>query len=211
VKYNLEVRSIAQRSQSIAEKHDTFVRGVQHLPPPWKASQAVTAPDPGSALSGVLNASDLFAKGVRGNVVYQFRRPFRDEGSEDDWIDLSFNPAKIDYDTLISEVFLGYAAAFDAYYADISDDEFIYMDFDRMKEARIDKRHSLYRLAPVSYMRRDFCKRALGLSPAQVAARLQGEAEVAREALDGVFVVLKSLVLATEEMDAICWKAKSRL
>jgi hypothetical protein len=211
VKYNFEVRSIAQESQSIAEKHAAFVHGVQHLPPPWKASQTVAAPDLGSALSGILKVSDLLAKGLRGRVVYQFRRPFRDEGSQDDWIDISFNPARIDYDTLVGQIFLDYAAAFDAYYAEIANDEFIYMDFDRISEARINKRHGLYRVAPVSYMRRDFCQRALGLSPTQVVARLKGEVEVAREALDGVFVVLTSRVVGTEEMDAICWKARSRL
>jgi hypothetical protein len=171
----------------------------------------VAAPAPGSALSATLKASDLLGKGPRGGVVYQFRRPFRDEASQDDWIDISFNPARIDYDALIGQVFLDYAAAFDAYYADISDDEFIYMDFDRQKEIGRDKRHGLFRLSPITYMRQDFCRRALGLSPAQVVERLKGGVEVAREALDGVFIVLTSQVLATEQMDTICWEAKSRL
>lgn len=211
MKYNLEVRSIARQSESIAEKHDAFVERNQHLPAPWKPSETVAAPAPGSALSAILKASDLLGKGLRGQVVYQFRRPFRDEASQDDWIDVSFNPAKIDYDALIGRVFLDYAAAFDAYYADISDDEFIYMDFDQVKAAGIDKRHGLYRLSPISFMRRDFCRRALGLSPTQVVERLKGGVEVAREVLDGVFIVLTSQVLATEQMDAICREARSRL
>jgi hypothetical protein len=211
MKYNFEVRSIAREAQSIVEKHDIFVRHTQHLPSPWKTSLDRAAPEPGAALSGALKVSDLFGKGLAGRVVYQFRRPFRDDSSQDDWIDVSFNPAKIDYRQLIDQVFLDCAAAFDAYYADIADDEFIYMDFDRLRELGIDRRQGLYRLPPVSYLRLDFCQQALGLSPAGIVERLQGKVEVVREALDGVFIVLTSEILPTDEMDAACWRVKNLL
>jgi hypothetical protein len=211
MKYNFEVRSIARQTQSIVEKHDSFVRGAQHLPLPWQPSADRAAPEPGAALSGILKVSELLGKGLGGQVVYQFRRPFRDEASQDDWIDISFNPARIDYRQLVDQTFLDYAAAFDAYYADIADDEFIYMDFDRVRELGIDKRQSLYRLSPVSYLRRDFCQQALGMSPARIVERLQGKIEVARETLDGVFLVLTSGILPADEMDTICWRAKNWL
>ncbi|WP_395684136.1 hypothetical protein [Dokdonella sp.] len=104
-----------------------------------------------------------------------------------------------------------YVEAFGGYYAEISDDEFIFIDHERRRQLGIDKRSAIYRLPPVCYMHKNLCLQALEVSPAEVVKRLRGKVEDVKETLDGVFVVLTSKVLPTAEMDAICWQAKSYL
>lgn len=103
-----------------------------------------------------------------------------------------------------------YIEAFDGYYAEMTDQEFLHLDWDRMPPG-FDARHHLFRLPPVSFMRKDFCARALGLSPSEVVERLHRHVAIAREQLDGVVTVLTYDVLATDEMDRLCWQAKEYL
>ena len=209
MKYNLEIRAIARQEQSIEDKHQSFLGALDGLPTPWGLVQPVPAPDPGSGLSASLKVAKLLGKGLRGDLVYQFRRPFRDEASQDDYINVTFDPERIDYKQLVANIFLRYVSAFGGYYADISDDEFIFMDYDKRRELRIDKRHNIYRISPVSYLSKELCLKALGLTPDQVVERLQGKVEAVRTALDGVLIVLTSKALPTAEMDEICWKVRN--
>jgi len=114
-------------------------------------------------------------------------------------------------DSTLVSIFFKYVFASDAYYADISDDEFIYMSFDKRRELRIDLRRSIYRISPVIYWREDLYYNAFGLSAAQIVERLSGKVEFVEEALHGVFIILTPEVLPTAEMDALCWKAKNYL
>jgi len=209
MKYNLEIRAIARQEQSIEEKHQFFLGGLDSLPPPWGLVQQLPAPDPGGGLSASLKVAKLLGKGLRGDLVYQFRRPFRDDASQDDFINIVFDPEKVDYQQLVATIFLRYVSAFGGYYAEISDDEFIFMDYDKRRELRSDKRHGIYRIPPVSYLSQNLCLKSLGLTPNQVVERLQGKVEDVRTALDGVLIVLTSKALPTAEMDEICWKVKS--
>jgi len=211
MKYNIEVRAVALQEQSIEEKHARFLGRIEGLDAPWAPNKIVDAPDPGTGLVAVLRASKVFGKGVSGNLVYQFRRKFDDDASEDDYLDISFNPQKVPYNELIYSAFLKYVHAFDAYTANISDDEFIYMDFDKQRELGIGDRDGIYRVCPVNYWSKSLCHKAFKLSPSQIVQRLEGHVEIAEETLGGVFVVLTSEILSTSDMDIICWRAKDRL
>lgn len=211
MKYNLEIRAVALQSQSIEEKHNAFLSGLVGIPAPWGIDQVRPAPDPGSGLSATLKVAKLFGKGLRGDLVYQFRRPFRDDASQDDYLNMVFDPGKVNYQELVYTVLLRYVVAFGGYYAEISDDEFIFMDFDQRRQMGVDKRHAVYRIPPVCYLHRDLCIRALGMSPEKVVAQLKGKVEDVQEIHDGVFIVLTSKVLPTAEMDTLCWEAKSYL
>jgi hypothetical protein len=211
MKYNWEIRAVADQSQTIEDKHESFLNGLDGLPEPWAVSQRLPAPDPGGGLSGSLKVAKLLGKGLRGDLVYQFRRPFRDEASQDDYLNVVFNPTKINYKQLVSSVFLKYVGAFGGYYAEIADDEFIFMDYEARRQHGVDKRHGIYRLAPVAYIGQELCRRAFGITPEQVVDRLQGSVEEVRLALDGVFIVLTSEPLPAAQVDDLCWKAKALL
>ena len=148
-------------------------------------------------------------KGIGGQIRYMFRHKFRDEAFHDDKIMLSFNPHKIDYRGLIDVAMPRYVQAFDGYYAEMTDQTFLYLDFDN--PGNLDPRHNLFRVPPVSYMRSDFCTRALGLTPSLIVERMQAHVAVAREMLDGVILVLTYDALPTEEMDRLCLSARKRL
>jgi hypothetical protein len=212
MKYDFDIRAIALEDQSIEDKHNSFLQRLADLPQPWglaKSEQLVL--DCGSGLVAMLNATKVFGKGkgIGGYFMYNFRRVFTDSSTFDDKIMLSFNPAKINYRGLIDDALLPYIDAFEGYYAEILDQKFISPD---LKASRhLDSRHHLHRLQPVSYLRRDFCDRALKLTPAQIVSRLEGQVARIEEALDGVFIVLTYEPLPTEEMDKLCWEKKALL
>lgn len=211
LKYDLIVRSIAFESQSIEAKQSQFIERLTDLPPPWGPSSQCTAPDPGRDLSAIINWARLFGtgNGIGGNILYQFRRKFEDKATYDDKIMLSFNPRAIDFRDLIDVALPRYIEAFDGYFAEVTNQDFLYIDFDAMRG--IDRRHDFYRVQPISFMRVDFCDRVLKLTPRQIVERLSGKVAVARELLDGVMIVLTYDILPTEEMDRLCWKAKAEL
>lgn len=212
IKYDFEINSIAIESQTINQKHEGFLNRLSDLSDPWGIVTQCPAPDPGVYTIAMINWAHMFGtgKGIGGQILYKFRRKFEDEAFYDDSIMLSFNPRKIEYRGLIDVAMPRYVDAFDGYYAEMTDQEFLHMDWGK-RPPGFDKRHNLYRLPPVSYMRRDFCDRALGLTPRQIVQRLEGKVAVAREMLDGVIIVLTYEVLPTAEMDRLCWAAKAHL
>lgn len=211
MKYIFEVRAVASQSQSIREKHESLLAGLLGLPPPWGVVNDFPAPDPGGQLSAVVKAGKILGKGLRGEFVYQFRRQFRESAAHDDYLTLTFDPSKVGYKELVSSVFIKYVSVFDAYYAEILDDDFIFMDYDRRRELGVDKRNGIYRIAPVCYLDKRLCEAALGLQPAQIVQKLTGRVEVVRECLNGVFIVITSEILAATQMDGLCEKVKNVL
>lgn len=202
---------MALTNEPIERKHDRFLKGIANLPPPWGAASIVPAPEPGAQLVATLPASKFLGKGIKGQVVYQYRRNFRGEAADDDWIDLTFNPSKVDYRALAYDFLPHYVEAFGGYMATISDNEFIYMDFEEKRRLKMDARSSIYRIDPISYFSDGLCERAFGLSAKQVMERLTGKVEDVRLGCGGVFIVLTSAVLPTPEMDKTCWEAKAHL
>ncbi|MBK8287030.1 MAG: hypothetical protein IPK97_20390 [Ahniella sp.] len=211
MKFNLVVQAVASELQSIEQKHEEFMRSIAGLPQPWGATNRVAAPDPGSELCASVKVSKFLGKGLKGDVIYQFRRPFRDSGSEDDSMFVSFNPDKIDYPVLIDYVFPKYVEGFGAYRAEIYDEEFIFLDHQRKSELRINSRHSVYRVPQVSYFSERLCRAAFGLSCAEIVERLKSSVESVREEHNGVFIVITRDVLNTHVMDPLCWKIKGLL
>jgi hypothetical protein len=212
LKYDLEVRSIALENQSIAEKHGEFVAGLVGLEKPWGVTDLVPAPDAGSSLSATMAWAKVVGNdsGVGGYVMYKFRQIFQDKAFYDDKIMLSFNPYKIDYRALVDIAFPRYIDAFNGYYAQIVDQEFLSEDWDKLRPG-FDARHDLYRIPPVCYLREDFCNRALNLKPSDIVDRLKGRVSVARELLGGVIIILTYDILPTAEMDRLCWETKTIL
>lgn len=212
MKFDFDIRAIAFEEQSIDAKHDLFLGRLSGLEAPWGIETLCPAPDPGSDLSAMISWAKMFGggKGLGGYISYKYRHKFSDEAFHDDKIMLSFNPAKIDYRGLIDVAMPRYVEAFDGYYAEIFDRKFIQLDWGNFPKG-FDSRHHLYRLPPVCFMRRDFCARALNLTPAQIVERLTGKVAVAREMLDGVVIVLTYEILPINEMDRLCWEAKAHL
>ena len=127
----------------------------------------------------------------------------------DDFFDMAFNPKKVDYEQLVIRVLPRLIIAFDAYYAELGDREFVYMDFDAARAAGLgDTRHGIYRVYPVSYFDNVLCQRAFGISAGDVVTRLTGCAERAELVNGGAYVIGSSKPLELEEADKLCWAMK---
>tara|TARA_B100000745_G_C20081995_1_gene369638 strand:- start:168 stop:809 length:642 start_codon:yes stop_codon:yes gene_type:complete len=211
MKYYLQLRAIAYEDQTIQEKHSGLIAGLSELPNEWRLRADLLAPEAGNDPSAILSVTKLLGKGVKGNIIYQKRRPFTDKAVNDDYIDYRFNPAKVSYAELINTVVPSYILAFTPYYAKVNDEEFTYRDYEKERDLGSDPRYVLYRLPPVSFLDRTYCQRSLDMSPEEVVDKLFGHVAEAKLIANGVYIVLSSKPLPTEEMDKLCWKAKGIL
>lgn len=133
-----------------------------------------TVPDPGKQ-----SHVEIALKGdpkVRGSVTYQNRIYTRDEAEFDDYIQLTFDPKRLDLAEFVRDVFRPLCAASEAYVGYVGDEEFIYHDFERNRGVNL--RDSILRIYPIAFVSADLCKRVLRRTPQEVCERLDGVAQV---------------------------------
>lgn len=201
MKYELLLRSRASREESIPAKHERLLAGMREIAPPWGlgGTTGPSAPDPGGELIAQARLTPFLGRGIRGEVVYQFRRDFRDEGSADDFLSLTFNPEKVNYAAFVDEALPKYLSAFDAYRGELGDAKFTHLDFDAAR--KVDFRHGVFRVYPVSYYDKQLCLRAFELEPDEIVARLADTCERVTRHGDGVLVVVSTKPLSLTEAD----------
>jgi hypothetical protein len=207
MKYIFTVDAVAHEEQLVLDKHREFVEALGDLPDPWAMNKDFEIRDEGFPAT-MLKLYKVLGAGVRGDLLYTYRQPFEDKGSNDDWVRATYNPAKLNHRELIYDVLPQYVKAFRAYRANITDDKF--MDIDGSK-ALVNTRYAIYRLDPVTFMSNWLCERALKMDAATVAKKLEGHVEDVRVADDGVYIVITSEVMPTEKLDGLCWETKARL
>tara|TARA_B100000745_G_C20097845_1_gene375425 strand:+ start:205 stop:846 length:642 start_codon:yes stop_codon:yes gene_type:complete len=211
MKYYLELRAVVHEDFSMESKHSKLISSLEHLSANWNLSSSQSPSlSPGDPCA-VLTISKCLPKGVRGEIVYQRRLPYDDKASNDDYISINFDPNKVEYKKLIEQIFPGYISAFQPYWANIYDEEFTFLDFTEIRKQQIEARHQIYRISPVTYLHQNYTQRALGMTPEQVIKKLDGNVERVELISGGVYIILSSYPLPTEEMDKLCWKAKGFL
>lgn len=204
----LKVVHRPQVDDPIEDRHARFVERQRLIQKPWDGeafARLERTPIEGEFVS-VVQLKPALDKGFRGYITYSLRHKdyLKDEGMYSDRIIINFDSKKVDYRTLISQV-PGIAKAFDAYRAEIDDDEIrlevwpTICDLSRSTGRDIDGRDSVYLLNPVSFFDRELCRRAFNKTPQEIAARLRGKFEVAEATPDDVFLVYKSGGLDREE------------
>ena len=165
-------------------------------------------PDPGSNLGAGISISKLLGKGISGRVYYVYRRELEDLGMHDDFLDMSFNPEKVDYKQLVCEVLPTIIIAFNAYFVEVGDTEFCHVDFDAESAAGGDSRSRVYRIRPVFFLDNILCDRAFGLQPDVIARRIENYVEKVMFINNGIYTVANSQPLRFEEADKLCWELK---
>lgn len=165
-------------------------------------------PDPRRELVAIANLRKILGKGMRGDLVYQYRRDFTDSASQDDYIYIEFSTDNVDYQYMTRVVLPTYVESFSAYYAAISDDNFILMDFEEASRLKINLRNSVYRIPPACFLDERLCRGTFNLPPAALAKKLDGKVERVKEVNNGVMITLSSSPLPTPQMDSLCWQAK---
>jgi hypothetical protein len=214
MKYDLDIRSRTTEAVSINDRHSKLMGEWSRIASPWGIPPEKTpaAPDPGADIGAGVSLTRVLGKVKRVQVYYCFRwSGLRDEGCCDDFIDMAFNPLKVDYAGFVREVLPRLILAFDAYLAELGDNEFVHIDFDRSRREAPDCRSDVYRVWPVSFYDELLCRRAFALKPAAIADRLKGVAEHVELLGDGVYIVGSSRPLPLSEADELCKRLKSAI
>jgi hypothetical protein len=213
MRYSLMLRSRANPNQSIEEKHAQFMSGLLEMTNAWApiTRDLPNAPDPGANLCVGINLLRYFGKGIRGEVLYQYRGQhlLKDAGVCDDFFTLKFNPEKVDYESLVKEAVAQYIKAFRPYVAYIENEEIILIDIEERRQTST--RHQVYKIRPMHFMDRELCRRAFNCSPEQVVDILKDHVEKVDIVLDGVLIIASSKVLSLEEADEVNTKLKPLL
>lgn len=208
MKYELMLRARANPRESIEAKHERFFARLRDMPHPWgiAGQQAPQPPDVGGHELIGTTISKLLGKGVRGQICYLYRHDglaTEDRAMNDDFVDLSFDPRRVDYRQLVLEALPAYIGAFHGYLAEVFDEEFTHSDFDAWRASGIDSRDGVFRVHPVTFYDATLCQRAFSLSPKQVAERLYGRIEDVRLIHNGVYLIGSSAPLEFEQADRL--------
>lgn len=209
MKMVFRVCSIPRPSESIEDKHNGFLTSISKLPPPWGAEKMPPPPVIGSALSVGVKAKNFLGKGIQGDVNYHFRGDLQDKASSDDFIYLTFNSSKINYLELIRDVFMAYVDAFDAYYGEVLNDEFIIRDHDDRKALGLDRRNGIFRIPAVGYFDLNYCRRIFGVDAEVLVQRIKKHVDHASVERNGIFFVLSYEALSVDVMDDLSKEIKA--
>jgi hypothetical protein len=216
MKYQLMLRSRPDLEETITRKHDRFIRALARIKGDWGLPAGnrpkVREPGPKDEFVIAVKLTGCLGKGIAGAISYQIRQGlvyyrqhygehYIDQGKYDDYIQLEFDPYKVDYQALVGNAFLKYVAAFRPYQGKIEDEDFIPLDFEAWR--KLPPRGGVHRISPVNYFDRELCRRAFRLTPEEVVSRLLGQAERASVESDGAFILASSRIRTLPEADDI--------
>ena len=210
MKYVLKLRARPEECATIEDKHSRLIEGLVALGGDWGLPPGeYPAPDAGEELSAQFQLGKLLGKGITGFVNYRFRGGLRDESGNDDYIDLEFNPDRIDYHHLLNEVIPYYIDCFRPYHAYAGDEEFTYIDFGRSRG--FDHRSGVLRVHPANFFDEQLCKRAFCLSPEEVQQRLTGIVQRAEVIQNGVNFIAQAEPMQIENAESLNDQLRSAL
>lgn len=204
------MRSVAKSHEERRAKFARFVAEVGKLAPPWGSIGAEVELDEYADSVAYASARSLFPV-IEGDITLADRTYLKDSSQFDDVLGFSIEPIEMDFRAFVYDVFPRLIGAFDGYYGEIADEEFIMTDLEQRRAQQIDARFSIYRLAPVTLIGEQLCKRAFGMTASQIVKRLAGAVEHVSLYDPGVFIVQDSKPLSFDEADRITWATKSLL
>ena len=212
LRYKLGLRHRATLEESVGERHATFIENLRNLAPPWGIPAGYVAKEasvPRGKLSARITLKGALGSPLKGFVAYILRKDNYlgpDEAFYDDVFFVEFNPSKVDYGSFVRSVFRRYVEAFDAYRATVmelntgGEDWAEVVQRFRTTGKNTDGRDGVYRISAVNYYDALLCRRAFGLTPRQIVARLKGAVEQVEELGDGVLLIVDSNVLSKAEL-----------
>ncbi len=211
-RYWLVLHSRADESVSVEQRHAHFFEGIKGIPEPWGLGDRPVPPVPkfkgGSSAS--LGLTKFFGDGVhRAMMSYRYRRMLSDDGLSDDLLNIVFNPAKVDVHHLVYEVIPRYIEAFDPYLVEFFDDQMIDGAAEELKGLPVNPRQYVHRVGMVSFFDDLLCRRAFGMTPADLAVRFEGKIEHVRLTHNGVYLVGTSRALPLDDARRLCGEMKA--
>lgn len=199
--YEVMIRAVPVMTQSIADKHQSFLAAIADLLPPWGIINPLPAPDPGGELLAEVRLRGHLGTGLRGSIVYRYRGGLRDKASCDDYLKVEFDPGKNDWSVFSEAVFPAYVQAFCGYRGHAGDMRFSAMDFEAKRH--VDARRGVFRFHPVNYFDGSMCQAAFGLSPSQFLDRVKPVVHCARLVGNGILVIGRPNPVELEEAQTL--------
>lgn len=217
----LEFRRRADCSESIEDIHSKVVDGLSRFSPPlgYKGHKVPGVPPVAGNLSTTVALDLLSTRGEKSYINYQLRSPayLKDQSKFDDTLFVRAKKRDVDVAVLMREVFPAYIDMFSCYKATISDPEKRLSDWDDIVELcektgkDVDGRDGVYRIHPANFFDRELCRRAFGLTPEDIAGRLDGKVDTVRLLGDGVLIVCAPEFLPPDDERRIGSKVKELL
>jgi len=205
-RYWLVVHARATEAIDAAERHQRFFEAIRPLGAPWGGilGEAPATPVFGRNVNATANITKALGGPVRrATLSYPFRRLLTDTASCDDVLSIVFDPTKADLASLVYDVIPVYVEALDAYLVEYFDEANIDLAAEAGRLRPCNPRSMVCQVGLVNFWDEELCRRALGLSPAEVVNRVRASVEHAAVVRAGAFVVVSSRVLTPEES----WKA----
>lgn len=197
------------KSLSIERRHEQVVARMTELAGPlgFSGVDVPAAPDCGEGLSAGYTVK-LSAKGVSFSAAYPFRGEayeFLDKAYFDEkiWYGFKSTSKNVDYSEVLNRNIIEVVRAFGAYrvklvyglyaldYQDgVGGIESSYAQLCSDKALDVDGRNNIYTLYPAQFWDEQLCRRALGLSSAEVFSILEGHALKVEQTCGGIYIVL---------------------
>ena len=216
------LRRRANLDEPSPELNAKFVEQFAAIPGFWGAGKtAGVAPFEFTGESASLDLRTVLVDGLAGQIMYRARFAgylSRDIAQSDDFISLRLITGEADYTRFCSATLPRLIEIFKPYRAAAHTDEAVMLaDFDitRVQSQEtgrnIDGRDSVYRIWPVCFFDDLLCRRAFGISVAEVAARAAPECERAEVLHGGAFLLVTSEVIVGPDLDALNARVMARL
>jgi hypothetical protein len=193
-----EVNSRPILSESAESKHDNLIKLLKEIGLPWGLHPDIDVPFPG--FKGEFTATSTLTKflgnGIKMSVFYRFRNNLQDEQTNDDRIYIEFNSKRVDYEHLLTKVFPEVIKGFNAYTADIFDQQLIFKDHEEKRFAN--RRKVINRVYPVSYYDTELCKVFFKRYPKELVKSLQEHHYKAEVFNDGLLIIAGTMPYSME-------------
>jgi hypothetical protein len=193
-----EVNSRPKLSESAESKHDKLIKLLKEIGQPWGLPPDIEVPFPGfkGEFTATSSLSKFLGNGIKMTVFYRFRNKLQDEQTNDDRIYIEFNTKKVDYEHLVTKVFAEVIKGFNAYTADVFDQQLIFKDHAEKRFAN--RRKVINRVYPVSFYDAELCKVFFKRYPKELVESLDGQFYKAEVFNDGLLIIADTVPYSME-------------
>lgn len=199
MKYFIELISKIDFETTLEDKHSKLNSGLRTIPEPWGiGNNELSLPNFGKQLSAVINFTKFLKKGIKGEIIYHYRG--NTSIDKDDRIYLKFDPSKIDFLELTSNVFKQYISFFDPTEAQIFNEDVIYFDYDNRHNYDL---NSYIRFCQVFYWDQSFCQNEIGLPVSELKEKITDHVESVELFRNGIYVIVNSKILTLDESNEV--------
>lgn len=195
MKFIFELVSRSTDEPNVEQKHKKVVEGLLQIERPWGLEPGnYSFPEFGKGITSVFQLNRLLGDGIKGDVMYSFRRHLSPE--DDDRVYLEFNPKKVNCQILCKQIFEKYVSIFSPYMASVFNEDVTHYDYENRGKYDLKK---FFRFNPIFFIDEQYCLEKIGMSLAAFKMKIANEVEHVELSNNGIIVVVNSRILNLDE------------